>query len=341
MATLVALDGARSRRRLVPSLSLFLLALVPVVSNSRIPEVSAQEEAFAPTPLALRLARSDPDGAFRVLGESMFRRQTAGSPRTVRSTLEILEFPRREWFQHTGALWNRGAVLNGDFDAGDLSRVESLRRLSMSAAGLRQSRSFFGNLALRWGVRAREQEPVAGYERIGGDPLQDWDELRPAYPDIRLATRWREEPGPVEALGRLPGMAPGEVLLETRRSASGAAKPGTLRLIEKRPGRVRLEYDAPEPTWLFVLRDFWPYRTVELDGRPVEVAPASLAFSAVPVPAGHHGIDWREEVPGLALSAWGPVVFLGISAALLWRQRPRGLPGERGDQEEHRRAGAE
>ncbi len=341
MATLVALEGARSRRRIVPALSLLLLALVAIVPSSRIPEISAQEEAFSPSPLAMRLSRSDPDGAFRVLGESAFRRQTGGSPRAVLTTLEILEFPRREWIQHTGALWNRGTVLNGDFDAGDLSRVESLRRLSMSSAGLRDFPTFFGNIALRWGVRARTQEPVAGYRRIGGDPVQDWDEQRPSYPDIRLATRWREEPGPVEALGRLSGMAPGEVVVETGHSAAGAARPGTVSVIEKRPGRVRLEYDAPDPTWLFVLRDFWPYRSVELDGRPIVVVPAYLAFSAVPVPAGHHSIDWREEVPGLALSAWGPVVFVGVSAVLLWRRRPRGLPGERGDREKHRRAGAE
>ena len=65
----------------------------------------------------------------------------------------------------------------------------------------------------------------------------------------------------------------------------------------------------PTPTWLFVLRAYWPYRSVELDGRPVEAVPAQLAFSAVPVPAGPHRLVWDERVPGLAASVWGPVLF--------------------------------
>ncbi len=339
MATVIALDGARSRSRVIGLLCVLLLALVPIVPNARIPELSKPEEALAPTPFAMRLAQWDRHGAFRVLGEAMFRRRTPRSAGKVMSTLEVLEFPRREWIQHTGALWSRGTVLNGDFDAGDLSRVESLRRLTTSSAGIASSAAFFGNVSLRWGVRARAQEPVAGYRRIGGDPVQDWDEHQRSYPDVRLAMRWREEPGSVQALGRLAALEPGELLLETGRSTAGTARPGTLRLIEKRPGRMRLESIAPEPTWLFVLRDYWPYRTVEVDGQPVEVAPAYLAFSAVPVPAGRHTLDWREELPGLAVSAWGPVVFLGVSAALVRRRRL--LPREPGDHEEHRRAGAE
>ena len=41
-----------------------------------------------------------------------------------------IEFSRRNWNQYTAALWRRGAVFNEDFDAGDLSRMQSLRRVS-------------------------------------------------------------------------------------------------------------------------------------------------------------------------------------------------------------------
>jgi hypothetical protein len=78
-----------------------------------------------------------------------------------------------------------------------------------------------------------------------------------------------------------------------------------------------MEVEAPDPTWLFVLRAYWPYRSVEIDGSPVEAVPAQLAFTAVPIAAGRHRLVWREELPGLGLSMWGPVLFGMISAGLV------------------------
>ena len=146
----------------------------------------------------------------------------------------------------------------------------------------------------------------------------------PSQPDIRLATAWREEPGPLPALRRIAALGNGELLVETGRVAAGAARPGTVRILERSPNRLRLECDAPDSTWLFVLRAFWPYRSVEIDGHPAEMVPAYLAFSAVAMPAGHHRVEWREEIPGLGLSIAGPPLF---AAAALWllRRRPAGI----------------
>jgi hypothetical protein len=48
--------------------------------------------------------------------------------------------------------------------------------------------------------------------------------------------------------------------------------------------------------------------------------PAQLAFSAVPVPAGRHRIDWQEEVPGFDVSRWGPALFAALAIALSVRR---------------------
>ncbi len=51
----------------------------------------------------------------------------------------------------------------------------------------------------------------------------------------------------------------------------------------------------------------WRHRVVLLDSREVDVVPAQLAFSAIPVPAGSHRIEWRESFPGWSVSrvsAW-------------------------------------
>ncbi|HLN57560.1 MAG TPA: hypothetical protein VK416_03310, partial [Thermoanaerobaculia bacterium] len=93
----------------------------------------------------------------------------------------------------------------------------------------------------------------------------------------------------------------------------------TLRFLEKTPERLRVGVEAPDATWLFVLRDYWEHRTVLVDGKPAEDVPAQLAFSAVRVPAGRHVIDWTEEVPGGSVSRWGTVLFAIVAAVLATR----------------------
>ncbi len=318
MATVVALDalGWRSRRW-GEALALALLTATPVAANLRIARTFPEREVFAPTAFARFLARQDPEGAYRTLGESFLLGGSALALEQVGVTLSESEFSRRSWYQQTPVFWGRGTVLNEDFDSGDLSRVESLRRVSGMATGYRDSAGFFGTLALRFGIRYRDQEPIAGYREVGGDSLQAWDEHRRAFPDVRLLEGWREAPGPVQALTALARLNEGEVTIENGREGGGAARPGTVRMVEKTAERIVADLEAPDATWLFVLRAFWPYRSIELDGVPVEAVPAQLAFSAVPIPPGRHRLVWEERLPGLRVSAWGPVLFGMIAAGLL------------------------
>ena len=119
-------------------------------------------------------------------------------------------------------------------------------------------------------------------------------------------------------IGRLE---PGEILVETGETRRGNASPGRLRILERSADRLVLETNAPQATWLFVLRGYWSHRRVLLDGLPADVLPAQLAFSAVSVPAGLHRIDWRELLPGASVSRWGPVLFALFAVLLLVRER--------------------
>jgi len=271
---------------------------------------------FGPTAFARYLKLRDPEGRYRTIAESFFQ---GLSPLELEQSVAALAGPevsRRLWYQQTPLFWERGTVFNEDFDVGDLSRVESLRRLSGMATGYRDSANFFGAVALRFGIRFRDQQALAGFHPVGGDALQAWDEHARAFPDVRLLEKWREVPGPLQALSAIPGLGEGELVLESGRLAPGAARPGTVRLVENRPERLVADVAAPEPTWLFVLRAFWPYRSISLDGRPVEAVPAQLGFSAVPVPAGVHRLVWEEGLPGLPLSLAGPILFGMIAAGL-------------------------
>src|SRR6266508_1464514 len=324
MATLLALEALRVLPRAGPAVGLALLTLVPIADNRRIARAFSEETLFGRTLFVRFLDRMDPHGAYKTMGVYGYRPASRLEQTQGRNDPGFLEFPRRSWSQYTSALWQRGMVFNTDFDAGDLSRLQSLRRLSVAAAGFRDSQPFFGALALRWETRFRDQEPLPGYHFVRADGLMDWDEHEKAYPEMRLLTSWREEEKAVAALKALPTLTAGQIVIESGATGLRTARPGRLGILEKSPERLRIEAEASDPTWLFVLRGFWNYRAILLDGRPVEDSPAQLAFSAVRVPAGRHAIEWTELVPGLSVSRWGPALFVLAAVLLLRHKRSEG-----------------
>jgi hypothetical protein len=225
------------------------------------------------------------------------------------------------WSLYRHALMGRGTVFNIDFDLGDLARLDTLRRISPLAVHWPAGASFFGGLALKWGIRFRDQEPVPGYRVFRENSVHAWDELPGALPDVRLVEAWREEPGPMEAARAIPGLERGEIVIENGRTARGRARAGTIRVIERESAGFVLETDSPDATWLFVLRGYFPHRAIRIDREPIDAVPAQVAFSAVPVPPGKHEVAWREVLPGGNVSRWGPVLFVLLSAALLVRER--------------------
>ncbi|MEP6995721.1 MAG: hypothetical protein ABI968_14460, partial [Acidobacteriota bacterium] len=317
MATVIALDRLGSPRRPGWALAVAILTLVPIVANRKIARSYRQEEIFAPTAFARSLARRDPEGAYRTLDESLFRGPSAVERAQYSGALSDLEFSRRVWHYQTPALFGRGTVFNEDFDNGDLSRVESLRKVSHIAAGFRDSEAFFGAMALRFGIRFRDQDALAGYHSTGGDALQIWDEHRHALPDIRLLDRWREVPEPVSAFRSIANLQQGEAVIESGATREGVSGDGSVQVLHRSAERLALETQSGAPGWLFVLRAFWPYREILLDGNPVEAYPAQLAFCAVPIPPGRHRLNWEERVPGLQFSGWGPVLYGIIASGLL------------------------
>lgn len=317
MATVVGLELAlRPGRRPIGLAGLALLTVVPIFATRRIGWTFGEEEVLAPPKLMRFLAKHDPQGQYRTLGEMVYRPPGALENGEAGNDLGFTELTRRGFDAHSQVLWGRGAVFNTDLDNGDLSRVQSLRKLSWGAERFDDPASFFGSLSLRWGLRYRDQIPLPGYVRIGGNGLDDWDENPAALPDIRLAARWREEPDAVSALRQITKLAPGEIVVETGRSSRGALPPGEVRVLERSPERLILETRTPAPTWLFVLRGFWRHRVVRIDGQEVEVSPAQLAFSAIPIPAGRHRVEWEESFPGWSVSRFGPILYAAVIGAL-------------------------
>jgi hypothetical protein len=326
MATVVAMWGLGGSPG--PFLiSMGILTLAPIAANRRIAHTFRQEALFAPPAFVRYLDHKDPEGTYRVLG---VQPALAVESANLSQDPANLEYSRRYWQHYTQTLWRRGSVLNQDLDLGDLSRTESLRQLAQMARQSSQSAPFFASLSLRWAIRPRGQTGVAGYHRVGGDSSQDWDELPDADPDIRLLDRWIEENDASRIPGDLPRLAPGEVVLETEHSRSGTSPRGQLRVRTRSPEKLVIDVASPAATWLFVLRGYWDYRSVRLDGLPAEVVPAQVAFSAVALPPGRHRVEWREELPAAEISWLGPLLFL-VAIPVLWKLASPVLPdGESG-----------
>jgi len=111
---------------------------------------------------------------------------------------------------------------------------------------------------------------------------------------------------------------------------SGAAAPaeatftGTARIVAREADRVALETELGGNGYV-VLVDAWdPAWQARLDGRPVELLRANVAFRAVAVPAGRHLIEMRYRPATLpwGLGITGVAVIAGIAVA---GRRPRAI----------------
>ena len=314
IATVLAVEALARPGRAWLAAGFATLTLVPIVANRRIARTFLQEEVFAPTSFSRFVARRDPDGRFRTLGSSVM--PLASSPASG-SDIASLDSARETWLFFTPVLWKRGEVFNLDVDLGDLSRAESLRRFALAAWRTPGAGAFFGAFSLRFGVRYVNEPPRPGFKRVGGSGVQEWEENGEALADIRIAPKWVEAPSAPRAFALMTGLSPQEIVVETGQERAGSSQRGTVRVLEKSSEIMKVETECGTASWLFVLRGYWPYRRVLVDGEKVEPVPALLAFSAVPLPAGRHRVEWEELLPGFEVSRWGPVLF-ALTAALIW-----------------------
>lgn len=324
VATLVGLDLLGHSRRRFEIAGTLLLAAVPIVAGRRIARTFPQDDIFAPPPFARRIARDDPRGIYRTLDEARFRPPTA-QEESAGTDPEGIGFYRKSWFLYTPCLWGRGTVLNADPDVADFSRMESLRRLSAYFPAAPNGADLFASLSLRTAIRYRDQEPLPGFRPIGPSARQVWDESLSARPSVRVPAGVIEAQGALDALHAMPHLAGDEIVVESGRSVAREPQAAVVDAVDDRPERLTFGVAASRASWVFVLRGFWPYRTVLVDGAPADPVPALLAFSALRVPPGRHRVEWNENLPGAPLSWAGPLLFLAIAVLLRVRERPERL----------------
>ena len=146
---------------------------------------------------------------------------------------------------------------------------------------------------------ARPRAYVVGGARPGGDVA----ELQRAAQEMDLA---REV-----LIADLPA-----------RIAPDPAFAGTVAALEIRPDRVHVDVEANAPAWLVMVDTFDAGWRARVDGSPVELRRANVAFRAVRVPPGRHAVDLVYRPTGVivGLTVTGAAL---IAMAVLWRVSAR------------------
>ena len=126
------------------------------------------------------------------------------------------------------------------------------------------------------------------------------------------------------------------VLLASGDAAAPAVNfEGMARVIERKPDLLRAVVEAKQEGYLVITRTFDPSWRATVDGQPVPVQRANLAFQAVRVPAGRHVVETAYRpasvASGLLISTSGLLALLALAFVVARRARPGAVgatPGE-------------
>ena len=155
--------------------------------------------------------KHDPEGRVETLGEGLYRPTgEIEAERRGASNPGFVEYARRNWTQYSQALWARGTVFNGDYGVTTVICRESRARASSPRSPGRsiEGRPYFESLSPRWGTRYRDQQPIPGFHRIGGNTLDAGTRIRTAQPEIRVWSRLaRSRRGPCRPFRTSPSYA--------------------------------------------------------------------------------------------------------------------------------------
>jgi hypothetical protein len=114
------------------------------------------------------------------------------------------------------------------------------------------------------------------------------------------------------------------VLAEGSEREPPAGFQGTVRILEERPGFLRLESVSSHPGHLVILDAYAPGWTATVDGRTVPLVRADLAFRALAVPAGRHTIESRY-LPASVAWGWRLSAVVALAALIVLARPARRL----------------
>jgi hypothetical protein len=115
----------------------------------------------------------------------------------------------------------------------------------------------------------------------------------------------------------------------TRPIAPTAEASGTARIVEDLPERVAVATESAGPAYLMLADTYDPGWSATLDGRPVAIRPAYIAFRAVALPPGPHTVIFTYRPAGFLLGLGVSLAGLVAAVSLFF------LPGARPSAADH------
>jgi hypothetical protein len=165
-------------------------------------------------------------------------------------------------------------------------------------------------------MRSEGLTPAGEFDEPLTDPVRLWRVPEP-LPRV-LVVGGERGADAVEALGLLAdGTADPRrevVLAEGAPVEAPAGFRGAARVLEDRPGFLRVEATASHAGHLVVLDAHAPGWNARLDGRPVPILRANGVFRAIRLPPGFHSVEMRYLPASLS---WGGGVSLGAALGML------------------------
>jgi hypothetical protein len=113
------------------------------------------------------------------------------------------------------------------------------------------------------------------------------------------------------------------LLIDDDRRNDSQARPGPsqagarVAVLREEPEEIELVAEAPEAAWLLALRSYFPGWRATVNGGPVEIRRANVAYMAIPLTQGTNRIQLRYEPASFRIGAVISVVSLLTLASVL------------------------
>lgn len=164
------------------------------------------------------------------------------------------------------------------------------------------------------GLRLAFADGVVIYERLHAQGLVRF------FPGYELTNRTEA----VRRLASIPSSLRRTALLNSRPASlepGPADQTGVATLRRRDDDQIEILVESPVPGVVVVAQSLYPGWEARIDGRPVEIIPADVAFQGVVVPAGRHIVEMMFSPPSLRFGLLLSAVGLAVAALLLVRSR--------------------
>jgi len=205
-------------------------------------------------------------------------------------------------------------------------------RASNGNAGLYVSRQLdYRHInTLRVAETAWYWQPGDDAQRVAGlvpPPGGGWCRVPDPVPRARLVSDVQLSSRPGDDLKRIDVAT---TALVARPLDLPASEPGTVEIVEDRPGRIALEADAPSDQLLALSESYHRSWQIRLDGEPADLEQVNGDFIGCVVPAGRHRVefDFRcaslQRGKAISLLALLLAIAVGVGAPGDWLRRRAG-----------------